>query len=138
VSYLLDTNTVSELMKPRPEACVLAWLEQREKECFFSAISVGEIEKGIVLLPVGRKKNQLQELFQNFMRVTEERILSFDVVVAQRWAVLTGTAQRKGRTLSVLDSMIEATALHWDLTLVTRNVSDFIEAPKVNPWQPQR
>jgi predicted nucleic acid-binding protein len=135
VSYLLDTHTVSEVMKPVPEASVLSWLEQHEYECLLSAVTVGEIEKGIALLPAGRKKNQLQEVFQIFMRATEERILSFDVVVAQRWAVLTGTAQRKGRTLSVLDSMIEATALHWDLTLITRNVSDFVEARTLNPWR---
>jgi predicted nucleic acid-binding protein len=135
VSYLLDTHTVSELMKPVPAASVLSWLEQHEYECLLSAVTVGEIEKGIALLPAGRKKNQLQEVFQIFMRATEERILSFDVVVAQRWAVLTGTAQRKGRTLSVLDSMIEATALHWDLTLITRNVSDFVEARTLNPWR---
>ncbi len=124
-------------MKPVPEASVLSWLEQHESECFLSAITVGEIEKGIALLGAGRKKNQLLAVFQIFLRATEERILSFDVSVAQRWAALTSSAQRKGRTLSVLDSMIEATALHWDLTLVTRNVSDFIEAPKFNPWQSQ-
>jgi predicted nucleic acid-binding protein len=135
VSYLLDTNTVSELMKPAPETFVLSWLEQHENECFLSAITVGEIEKGIALLPAGRRKNQLQEVFQIFTRTTEARILSFDVDVARRWAILTSTSQRKGRTLSVLDSMIEATALHWDLAVVTRNVSDFVEASTLNPWK---
>jgi predicted nucleic acid-binding protein len=135
VSFLLDTNTVSELMKPSPEASVVSWLEQHESECFLSAVTVGEIEKGIVLLPSGRRKNQLQEFFHIFLQATEARILSFDVAVARRWAVLTGTAQRKGRTLSVLDSMIEATALHWHLSVVTRNVSDFFEAPTLNPWK---
>jgi predicted nucleic acid-binding protein len=138
VSYLLDTNTVSELMKPLPEASVLSWLEAHESECFLSAVTVGEVEKGIALLPAGRKKSQLQEFFRFFMRTTEERVLSFDVAVAQRWALLTSTAQRKGRTLSAFDSMIEATALHWDLTLITRNVSDFIEVPKINPWPQQK
>ena len=65
----------------------------------------------------------------------EERTLSFDRVVARRWAVLTSASERRGRTLSVLDSMIEATALHWDLSVVTRNTSDFVEAPTLNPWQ---
>src|ERR1035441_11101255 len=113
-------------MKPAPEPSVLAWLEQHENECFLSAVTVGEIERGIALLPTGRKKSRLQEAFQEFLRATEERVLSFDVVVARRWAGLTGAAQRKGRTLPVLDSMIEATALHWDLTIITRNVSAFI------------
>ncbi len=135
MSYLLDTNTVSELMKPAPETSVVAWLEQHEHECFLSTVTVGEIEKVIVLLPAGRRKNQLQEFFHIFLQATEARILSFDLAVARRWAVLTGAAQRKGRTLSVLDSMIEATALHWDLALVTRNVSDFVEATTLNPWK---
>jgi predicted nucleic acid-binding protein len=137
VSYLLDTNTVSEVMKPAPAASVLSWLERYEGECFLCAITVGEIERGIALLPAGRKKSRLQEAFQDFLQTAEDRVLSFDVVVARRWATLTGTAQRKGRTLPVLDSMIEATALHWDLTLVTRNVSDFAEARTLDPWKPR-
>jgi len=135
VSYLLDTNTVSELMKPAPEPSVLSWIEQHESECFWSAVTVGEIEKGIALLRAGRRKNKLQEAFQGFMLAGDERILSFDRVVARRWALLTSTSERKGRTLSVLDSMIEATALHWDLSVVTRNVSVFVEAPTLNPWK---
>ena len=137
MSFLLDTNTVSEVMKLAPEPSVVSWLEQHENECFLSAVTVGEIERGIALLPSGRKKTLLQEAFQEFLRAGEERVLSFDIVVARRWAALTGIAQRKGRTLSVLDSMIEATALHWDLTIITRNVSDFIEAPVLDPWKPR-
>jgi len=76
----------------------------------------------------------LQETFLDFLATNDDRILSFDLVVARRWAVLTGTARRKGRSLPVIDSMIEATALHWDLTLVARNVSDFVEARTLNPW----
>ncbi len=135
MSYLLDTNAVSEIMKPAPESSVVSWLEEHEHDCFVSAISIGEIERGIALLPTGRKKSRLQELYRDFSQGMEERVLSFDVIVARRWARLTSTARRKGRTLSVLDSMIEATALHWDLSVVTRNVSDFVEAPTFNPWE---
>jgi predicted nucleic acid-binding protein len=124
-------------MKPAPEASVLSWLEQYEDECFLCAITVGEIERGIALLQAGRKKSRLEEAFHDFLQATEDRILSFDVVVARRWATLTGTAQGKGRTLPVLDSMIEATALHWDLTLITRHVSDFMAARTLDPWKPR-
>ncbi len=96
VSYLLDTNTVSELMKPVPEPAVLAWIEEHEQECFMSAITVGEIEKGIALLPAGRKKNHLQEFFQVFAKASEERVLSFDTAVARRWAVLNQRVPAKG------------------------------------------
>ena len=136
MSYLLDTNTVSELMKPSPAPAVVSWIEQHESDCFWSAVTVGEIEKGIALLPPGGRRNSLQEAFQVFMQDGEARVLGFDLVVARRWAVLTSSAQRKGRTLSVMDSMIEATALHWDLSVVTRNVSDFVEARTLNPWKP--
>jgi len=135
VSYLLDTNAISEIMKPAPEPAVFSWLEEHEPDCFVSAISIGEIERGIALLPAGRKKSYLQELYQDFSEGMEGRVLSFDVVIARRWAHLTSTARRKGRTLSLLDSMIEATALHWNLSVVTRNVSDFVEAPTFNPWK---
>jgi len=135
VSYLLDTNTVSEVMKAEPNAAVLFWLERNEAECFLSAVTVGEIERGIALLPAGRKKSLLQDAFRDFLQAGDDRILSFDVIVARRWATLTGKAQQKGRTLPVLDSMIEATALHWDLTLVTRNLADFVEVRTLDPWK---
>lgn len=135
MSYLLDTNAVSEVMKAAPEPSVLEWLRRNEGACFLSAVTLGEIERGIALLPAGRKKHRLQEVFRDFMGAVEERVLAFDLQVARRWAVLTGVSQRKGRRLSVLDSMIEATALHWNLTLVTRNTADFIEAKLLDPWK---
>jgi predicted nucleic acid-binding protein len=122
-------------MRPAPQASVLSWLEENEHNCFISAISVGELERGIALLPAGQKKSRLQAVYGEFSRAIEGRVLSFDAAVARRWAHLTSVANRKGRTLSVLDSMIEATALHWDLRIVTRNVSDFIEAPTLDPWK---
>ena len=135
MSYLLDTNTVSEVMKAKPNASVLSWLQRNEGGCFLSAVTVGEIERGIALLPAGHKKSALLEAFRDFLQAVDDRILSFDVVVARRWANLTGNSQRKGRTLPVLDSLIEATALHWDLTLVTRNLADFVEARTLDPWK---
>ncbi len=136
MSFLLDTNTVSEVMKTKPNAAVLSWLQENEAECFLSAVTVGEIERGIALLPAGRKKSALLEAFRDFLQAVDDRILSFDVVVARRWANLAGNAQRKGRTPPVLDSLIEAIALHWDLTLVTRNLADFAEARTLDPWNP--
>lgn len=123
-------------MKINPETVVLDWLGQNEDVCFLSAITVGEIERGIELLSSGQKKHRLQEAFRDFLDVVEERILNFDTPTARRWAVLTAAAQRKGKRLPVLDSMIEATALRWDLTLVTRNTTDFFEALILNPWHP--
>ena len=134
MSFLLDTNVVSELMKSSPDPLVLAWVEPHEEACFLSALTVGEIERGIGLLPVGRKEQRLSIAFSTYLRAAEEQILAFDAAVARRWAELTVRWQRQGKRLPVFDSMIEATALHWNLTLVTRNTSDFVEAQTLNPW----
>jgi toxin FitB len=76
----------------------------------------------------------LGKAFQEFLNAGAERILPFDIEVARHWAVLRAKWQRHGKGLGVLDSMIEATAPHWDLTVVTRNTGDFVEAPTLNPW----
>lgn len=137
VSYLLDTNAVSEIMKAAPQPSVLSWMVANQDNCFFSVITVGEIERGIELLAAGRKKHRLGLAFAELVETIEDKVLAFDRTVAHRWAALTSTWQRKGRTLPVLDSMIEATALRWDLTIVTRNTSDFVQAPTLNPWRRQ-
>ena len=121
-------------MKKAPEEAVLRWLTQNETTCFLSSITVGEIERGIELLPSGRKQQHLQEAFREFLLVIEERVLGFDLEVARCWAALTAASRRKGRTVPVLDSMIEATAFHWNLTVVTRNTPDFTQVRTLNPW----
>jgi predicted nucleic acid-binding protein len=121
-------------MRPLPDSNVLAWLEKHEEECFLSAITLGEIEKGIGLLPDGNKKIRLLEKYEDFLESAEARVLDYDKAVARRWAVLTSKWQAKGRRLAAMDSMIEASALHWNLSLVTRNTSDFAEVSTINPW----
>ena len=137
MSYLLDTNAVSEMMKAAPQPSVLSWMVANQDNCFLSVITVGEIERGIESLAAGRKKHRLRLAFAELVEAIEDKVLAFDRTVAHQWAALTSTWQRKGRTLPVLDSMIEATALRWDLTIVTRNTSDFVQAPTLNPWRRQ-
>ena len=133
-NYLVDTNVISEALKNNPNATVFAWLEEQRANCFFSVIVIAELEFGIESLRAGRKKEALDKAFQTFVEVSMERVLSFDLEVARRWASLRAKWQRQGKVLAALDSMIEATALHWDLTVVTRNTGDFVEAPTLNPW----
>ena len=134
MSYLLDTNTASELMKVEPHLEVIRWIQRYEDSCYLSAITVGEIERGIALLPQGNRKRSLEKSFEEVLLGIEDRLLSFDHQVARNWASLSSYAKQKGRTLSVLDSMIEATALHWNLIVVTRNVDDFLKVKTINPW----
>ena len=134
MSYVLDTNALSEAMKATPSSRVMTWLAKHDDACFLSAVTVGEIERGIELLPESRRKRDLKTFFNAFL-ASGERVLAFDEPVARRWAKLSAATRRKGRTLPVLDSMIEATALHWDLTVVTRNTGDFAEAKTLDPWK---
>ena len=134
MSFLLDTNVVSEVMKAAPDPAVVSWLDQNHERSFLSSIVVAEIELGIELLPNGTKKERLQEALRQFLPLLEERVLAFDLSVARHWAKLCAQLERQGRKTPVLDSMIEATALQWNLTIVTRNTSDFIQAQTFNPW----
>ena len=134
MNYLLDTNTVSELMKLAPQESVLNWAISNQETCFLSVITIGEIERGIELLAAGRKKQRLRIAFAELTEAMDDRTLAFDRAVAHQWANLTGSWHRKGRTLPVLDSMIEATAIRWNLTVVTRNTGDFVEATTLDPW----
>ncbi|MDR1190284.1 MAG: type II toxin-antitoxin system VapC family toxin [Verrucomicrobiales bacterium] len=134
MNYLLDTNVVSELMKPVPAEQVFTWLNQNGDDCHVSAITIGEIEQGLELLPDGAKKIRLNNAYRNFWRIIEKRIMPFEINAARRWSVLTAKHQKLGRRLPTLDSMLEATALYWGMTLVTRNTADFAEADTFNPW----
>jgi toxin FitB len=135
VNYLVDTNAASELMKIAPEESVLNWVLSNQETCFLSVITIGEIERGIELLATGRKKQRLRIAFAELIEAMEDRTLAFDRAVAHQWAILTGAWQRKGKTLPVLDSMIEATAIRWNLIVVTRNTTDFVEAQTLDPWK---
>jgi predicted nucleic acid-binding protein len=134
VNYLLDTNVVSEMMKNRADGSVLAWMDGNQDSCFVSSVTVAEIEKGIEMLPEGQRKRDLQKAFREFLPDFEDKVLSFDLRAARKWAKLAVELRRQGRQTPVMDSMIEATALLWKLVVVTRNTSDFIQAATLNPW----
>ncbi len=138
MSWLLDTCVISELVKPSPAASVCDWLAARDEETLFlSAITLGELEKGVAKLPASaRKKTQLarwlrSELPERF----SNRILPVDAQVAARWGELAGGAAARGKPLPVIDGLIAATALQHNLTVVTRNVRDF-ERCGVRPFNP--
>lgn len=138
MSYLLDACVISEFVKPRPNEKVVEWMRQADPDgIHLSVITIGEIRKGIEKLPRSKRKEALQDWLDNQLLARfEGRILALDAPVMLTWGELVGRLEHQGRTISVLDSLIAAIALHHDLRLVTRNESDFAHAGVeiVNPW----
>jgi len=139
VSFLLDTNVVSEWAKQKPDPGVISWLvEADEDRLFLSAITLAELRRGIERLPAGRRRAQLDEWVRHDLPTRfEGRILAVDVAVADAWGRLVARRESAGRTLHVMDGFIAAIATVHGLTLVTRNVADFDgTVPEiVNPWR---
>ena len=134
MKWLLDTNALSELTKPSPFAGLLDWLEANEPETAISAISVGEMVAGVERLPEGKKRRTLERALKFLREDYAGKILDFTEGVAVEWGRLVAEARKRGRNLSVLNSQIEATAIHFGLTVVTRNSADFFH-PVFNPWE---
>lgn len=134
MKYLVDANVLSEPTKPAPNVAVLRWLRHHEPDLAVDPIILGEIRFGILLLPAGRSRQRLQRWFESGI----ERIhcLPWDTSTGMRWAQLLAELRRSGRAMPIKDSLIAATALVHDLTVVTRNVSDFrsAEVKVVNPF----
>jgi predicted nucleic acid-binding protein len=138
VSFLLDTNVVSEWVRPRPDAGVVAWLaEADEDRVFISVVTLAELRYGIERLAAGQRRRRLDEwLRQELPLRFEGRVLSIDAEVADAWGRLTALREISGRPIGAADAFIAATAEAHNLTLVTRNVSDFDRTVRalVNPW----
>lgn len=136
---LLDTNVVSELMRPSPEPKVVRWLDARPAaDIWISAVSVVEIRLGIALLPEGQRKQLLSDLAEAmFQEDFSDCCLSFDFSAAAEYALIVATRTRQGRPISVEDAQIAAIARSGGLTLATRNTTDFFGIDGlmlVNPW----
>ena len=136
--FLLDTNIPSELTRPKSDPLVENWLDNaNDDQLFLSVVSLGEIFKGITILPESKRRKQLQQWVDETLRVWfKGRILPVSEAIAQRWGILAGESQLKGRPLKVADGLIAATALEHELTVVTRNIRDFSElgVRVLNPW----
>src|SRR5262249_17285404 len=130
---------ISELVKVQPAAGVLTWIrEAQEDTLFLSAITIGELEKGIAKLPRSSKKARLETWVRiNLAERFAGRILPIDSTVAARWGSLVGEWEQRGRSLPVIDSLIAATSLSYNLRVVTRNSEDFERCGVacINPWE---
>lgn len=137
MSYLIDTNVLSELKRKVPDQGVVEWFAQRPSQILYlSMLTLREIRKGVEGVKDARRRQRLSDWLESDLRqFFYGRILSVDAAVADRWGRLVADA---GRPLPVVDSLLAATALTHDLVLVTRNVQDFAGLPVqlCNPWSP--
>lgn len=123
---LLDTMVIAEYQKPAPETKVIEWLSsQIEESLFLSVLTIGEIEKGIAKLAVSKRKNNLEFFLENLVTRFDRRILPLDTQTLRRWGRMIGNLEKKNRILPIVDSLLAATALEYDLTIITRNTDDF-------------
>ena len=123
MKYLVDANILSEPTKPSPDSSVLIWLREYERDLAVSPIILGELEYGILILPIGRRRARLEEWFR--AGVSRIRVLDFDLRTAAVWAHLLARLKKKGRAMPIKDSLIAATAVMHKLTVATRNIADF-------------
>jgi toxin FitB len=137
--FLLDTNCISEIVRGKPEPRVLDWMSVAdESRLYLSVLTLGEIRKGVAGLPQGKRRTQEETWLEMDLQARfSGRILSIDAPVADLWGLLAAKAKQKGRALSAIDGWLAATALHHNLTIVSRNVSDFAHthAAVFNPWE---
>ena len=139
MAFLLDTNVISETVRPRPDQTVLDWIEsQIPSDLFLAAQTMGELVRGARKVREQARREQFERwIEQDLARQFDGRILPFDVSTAALWGRLMGDGDRAGRRPSAADAQIAAAAIQHDLTLVTRNVKDFqnFDIRLLDPWQ---
>ena len=138
MSFLLDTNVVSEWVKPTPNPQVVEWLsEVDEDQVYLSVATLAEIRRGIELMDPGRRRDRLTDWLTGALPARfEGRLLDIDRRTADAWGVMMARGKRAGSNLGSVDAFFAATAEVYQLTLVTRNTQHFekLGVPLLNPW----
>ena len=138
MSYLLDTNVVSELVRPGANSQVLKWIDSvPEEQAFISVITVAEIRKGVASLPSGRRRDVLDEwLSFDLVERFQGRIMDVTIEIADVWGRLAGQAKAGGFAFAVMDGLIAATAVAHSMVVATRNTRNFAGhgVSLVDPW----
>lgn len=136
---LLDTNVISEAMRPAPHPGVIRWLdEQPAHTLYLSSVALAELLFGIAALPAGKRKNALGEALNGLTRMFDGRILPLDVPAARCYAELASRARSAGQMLPRADGYIAAIAAAHGFAVATRDVGPYLAAglQVINPWQP--
>lgn len=135
---ILDTNVVSEAMRPEPHPSVRAWLnEQAAETLYLSSVTLAELLFGISVLPVGKRKNMLEQALDGLMGLFRDRVLPFDIDAARHYAKLAVTAKAGGRGFPTPDGYIAAIAASREFSVASRDTAPY-EAARVsviNPWR---
>lgn len=135
---VLDTNVVSEAMKPAPEPRVQAWLDLQVAETLYlSSVTVAELLFGIAALPEGRRKQALGDAVDGLLALFADRVLAFDLPAAQRYAQLATRARAQGRGLPTPDGYVAAIAASQGFIVASRDTAPFAAAgvDVINPWE---
>jgi predicted nucleic acid-binding protein len=134
---IIDTNVVSELMRPRPEERVIAWLDRQPRSSIWTtSVTVFEARFGLQVMPMGKRRDVYSEGFENLLHGIEHRIAAFDYEAAQHASTLMASRKMQGRPRESRDTMIAGIVISRHATLATRNIRDFddISATLVDPW----
>lgn len=123
MTFLVDANVLSEPTKPAPDQRVIDWLTANEQDLAVDPIVLGELLVGILTLPPGRMRTRLQQWFEELADSID--CLPWNAAVGRRWALLVAELRKKGKPLPLLDSMMAATALEYELTVATHNIRHF-------------
>lgn len=126
MTYLVDANVLSEPTKPSPASRVVEWLRRHEREMAVDPIILGELRFGILLLAKGKRRVGLEQWFDAGVR--RLHCLPWEAETGLTWAALLARLRASGKAMPIKDSLIAATALTYDLSVVTRNRSDFVKA----------
>jgi predicted nucleic acid-binding protein len=137
--FLLDTNCISELVRLKPEPRVMEWMDATDEAMLhLSVLTLGEIRKGLAGLAQGKRRSRLETWLEVELQARfAGRILAIEAAIADRWGLISAEGKRKGKPLAVIDGLLAATALHHNLTVVSRNASDFANThvQVLNPWK---
>lgn len=135
---VIDTNVISELMKPSPQLSVVKWLDKQDvMQLFVTTITIAEISYGISVLPDGQRKRSIEDSFNKALNEAfKHRILSFDENAAHSYGKIMGHRKMLGRPMSIPDGQIAAIALTHNFSIATRNVRDFMDSEVgiINPF----
>jgi predicted nucleic acid-binding protein len=134
---ILDSNVVSELMRPRPEERVIAWLDRQPRSSIWTtSVTVFEIRFGLQIMPLGKRRDVYTRGFESLLEGIDRRIAPFDAESAEHASILMASRKLQGRPREDRDTMIAGIVLARHATLATRNTSHFddVSAPLIDPW----